>query len=167
MNRQLLSIAFLVLLVGISGAQDKKYAPTGTSIWSVAVPPFTTLSSSATSVKAVLTPSQSIVVTRIEAFSERGPLLPSGSGNPRQCPTKFALQISNGGTTHVVPISNAFRKDSSAETYSDSGKLNLVFSADAPITLSLVVPEPGFPPAQCTCNGLNVAIQYQSVNPTR
>ncbi len=160
-------VTAIVLLFGAISTAQVKETNIPPSTWSVAIAPFNT-QSPATAVKAILTPSQAIFVTRIEAFAERGPIVPTGSNLlAKPCPVQFALQISNGTTTQVIPISNQLRKSGSSETYTDSSRLNLSFAADVPVELSLIVPPATFPPVQCTCNGLNVAIQYRGAGSGR
>jgi hypothetical protein len=86
MKKPLFLVLVPLLLAGMAVGEGKENAPATQSVWSVAVPSFTAASGAANLVKAILTPSQSIVVTRIEAFSERGPIVPSSSGSPKPCP---------------------------------------------------------------------------------
>ncbi len=158
---RLMGIAFLLSAAAI--AQEKS-SNTALQVWTVPIGSFTA-ATPGVATKAVFTPDKPIVIRRIEAFSERGPVGSAGlGGQPKACSLQFALQISNGTSTQVVPISSEFVKPNSAETYTDSGRLNVRFAAGTRITLSLVSPKAGFPPAQCTCNGLNVAVQYETAN---
>jgi len=110
----------------------------------------------------VLTTPKPIVVQRIEAISNRGPVeIGRNTAEPVPCPLRYALEITNGMTTQAVPISNVFVNKRSSQTYTDSGGLNLSFRAGDRISLSLVLPQQSFPPVNCALNGLNVTVQYE------
>ena len=126
MNKAI-SLSAGILLLTSAIAQQK---PEHNAVWSVAVSSFTSSMPGATYTKAVFTPVRPIVVRRIEAFGERGPLVVSALNTPpKPCPVQFSLQISNGATTQVVPISGKFVKDA-PETYTDSGPLNLALGLE-------------------------------------
>lgn len=162
MRNSLFLIAILCLLTAVATSQET--ANTALQVWSVPIGSFTSERAGILT-KAVFTPVKAIVVRRVEAFGERGPVGGIGlTGEFKPCPVQFSLLISNGTRSQVVPISKMFVRPNSSETYTDSGGLNLRFDAGARITLSLVVPKPAFPPAQCTCTGLNVAVQYEAAS---
>jgi len=109
----------------------------------------------------VLTPAKPIVVRRIEAISNRGPVeISRNTIEPVTCPVRYTLEITSGLVTQTVPISNVFLSKGSSQTYTDSGLLNLSFSAGNRVTLSLVFPKAQFPPVTCALSGLNVTVQY-------
>jgi hypothetical protein len=64
--------AMVMLLVPVMpSAKDKKSDPGRFANWSVAVPALVSTSGPMTALEAVLTASQAIVITGVEAFSER------------------------------------------------------------------------------------------------
>jgi len=161
-----LVLSFLALSVGPaisqSGSNDHK-AP---SVWNIHTRDVTTLRAPQSDPIAVLTPTQPIVVRRIEALSIRGPVSATASAEPTACPLPFSLDITNGSETKSVPISTAFLKKGSGQTYTDTGSLNLPFAAGSRIAVALVVPAAGFPPTSCVLNGLNISIQFESAGAT-
>ena len=81
--------------------------------------------------------------------------------NPLNALSRFFLEITNGSVSQTVPISTAFLRKGSEQTYTDSGSLSLPFSAGNRISVALVVPASGFPPTSCVLNGLNISIQFE------
>ena len=152
---------FLVVVAGTGLAQNKSVQPIPFSIWSIHTPDDVIQGRSPYPI-GVLTPSKSIVIRRLEAISNRGPskgALPSG--DPIPCPVQYVLELSNGAVTQTVAISNNFLHDKTSQTYTDSGPLNLAFSAGNRILVSMVAPKPQFPAVSCTIMGLDITIQYE------
>ena len=155
-----LAIILVVVLVGWMLAQDSSEPKAAPALWNVhvtATPP-----AEGRWVKAIFTPKSEITVTRIEAFSERGPVAIAAIGRvPAECPLTYSLEISNGVTSRTIPLSRVFMKGS-ASIYTDSGTLDITFSAGTPVTLALINPPAGFPPAACGGSGYNVAVQFEA-----
>ena len=113
-----------------------------------------------------MTPIKPIIVRRIEALSNKGPTMGAlRTGEPIPCPVQYTLEITNGISTHTVPISNTFVGKMTSQTYTDSGTINVEFSAGNRIAVSLIAPKPQFPPVNCMIAGLNIAIQYELAEP--
>jgi hypothetical protein len=162
---------FLLLLAispGTMVAQNSSNEHKALSVWNIHTRDAITLRAAQSDPIAVLTPTQPIVVRRIEALSMRGPVSTTvTSPEPIPCPVPFSLEITNGRATKTVPISTAFLKKGSQQTYTDSGLLSLPFAPGDRIAVALVVPAAGFPPTSCVLNGLNISIQFESVNPVQ
>jgi|GraSoiStandDraft_43_1057313.scaffolds.fasta_scaffold132566_1 hypothetical protein len=142
-------------------AQNDDAPPTPFSVWSVHTPDVIVPGRTPYPV-GVLTPMKRIVVRRMEALSNRGPALGQDSSNqPVPCPVQYGLELTNGTITQTIPISNTFLSKNSSQTYTDSGLLNVEFSAGARIALSMVAPKAQFPAVTCAISGLNISIQYE------
>lgn len=122
----------------------------------------------------VLTPVQTIRVRRIEAISNRGPHLAgvgtglgTPAGDPIPCPLQYTLELTNGSQTETIPISNTFIGKKTTQTYTDSGPIDVEFSAGERILVSIVDPKPEFPPIACTFVGLDISVQYEVVAPKK
>lgn len=165
------SVYLFVLLLAVAvlemTAQDGSSHDKALSVWNIHSRDVITLQAEQKNPIAVLTPSQSIVVRRIEAISLRGPINRMTSSEPVPCPLPFSIEITNGSMAKTVPISTAFLNKGSEQTYTDSGLLNLSFAAGTRITVTLTVPGTGFPPTSCVLNGLNISIQFESAEPSR
>lgn len=114
---------------------------------------------------AVLTPAGPIVVQRLEALSNNGPVkgrLLNGQLIP--CPAQYTIELSNGVTRQQIPISNVFLNKESSQTYADSGPLALLFAAEGRITVTLLPPPKQYPPVNCSLEGLNITIQYTTAD---
>ena len=112
----------------------------------------------------VFTPPGAIVIRRLEALSNRGPMNGMRSnGEPVPCPVQYTIELTNGITTQQIPISNVFLNKETSQTYTDSGALSLLFIGGNRITAALLPPrKPQFPPVSCLIEGLNITIQYES-----
>jgi len=157
-------LSLLALSVGATVAQDSANNHKALSVWNIHTRDVITLRAAQSDPIAVLTPTQAIVVRRIEALSIRGPVVATASLEPTACPLPFSIEITNGSETKSVSISTAFLKKGSVQTYTDSGSLSLPFTAGDRIAVALVVPAAGFPPTSCVLNGLNIGIQFESVD---
>jgi hypothetical protein len=120
----------------------------------------------------VLTPEKPITIRRIEAISGSGPrYAPPLHGvqdpppEPIPCPSQYSIEITNGVTTHAVPVSNVFVEKKSSQTFTDSGPLDLSFAPKNRITVSVIAPKPTFPPVHCSLSGLDISIQYEPTEP--
>ena len=113
----------------------------------------------------VFTPPGPIVIRRLEALSNRGPMNGMRSnGEPVPCPVQYSIELTNGVTTQQIPISNVFLSKETSQTYTDSGSLSLLFAGKNRITATLLPPQkPSFPPVSCLIEGLNITIQYEAV----
>lgn len=164
MKSTLFAILMAVVIVP-SVAQSNTVKQTPFSVWSIHTPDVVIEGRSPYPV-GVLTPTQTIVVRRVEALSNRGPSMGSmPSGEPIACPVQYVLELTNGIVTQTIPLSNTFLTKSTSQTYTDSGPLTLEFPAGNRITLSMVAPKPQFPPVSCTIMGLNVTVQYEMAAP--
>ena len=113
---------------------------------------------------AVFTPPASIVVRRVEALSNSGPVKGKlANGELIPCPVVYTLELSNGTTTQVVPISNTLLNKSSSQTYTDSGPISVPFEGQQRITVTMLPPKPQFPPVNCSVEGLNITVQYEAL----
>lgn len=155
-------LAVLIAVVAVpSVAQSNNVQQTSFSVWSVHTPDIIVQGRSPYPV-GVLTPSQTIVVRRVEALSNKGPSMGSGaSGEPIPCPVQYILELTNGAVTQAIPISNNFLGKKTSQTYTDSGPISMEFSAGSRITVSMVAPKPQFPPVSCLIDGLDISIQYE------
>jgi hypothetical protein len=167
---------FCLVISAALAAQNKTSEQKPLSTWTVYGRQFTTALSSAPikrvpapQTMAVLTPSSSIVVRRIEAFSMLGPRQASlAQGlqlvSPAQpCPKQFFIIITNGAVTQSIPMSDKFLSKASLETYTDSGDLRLSFSAGNRITLSILAPDIEPPAPSCGAYDVTINVQYETV----
>jgi hypothetical protein len=93
-----------------------------------------------TTVLSDFTPSGNISLTRIQAH-----IVPA----PSSCPTPLRVQVSDGTSSSVLPITSASN---------DSGALSVQFNAGTPLHLSLL------PPSGCSIktSQLNMTVQYRA-----
>jgi hypothetical protein len=162
-----LVVAFVITVLQLSLAANAQSTPENTS---ASTPAFSTWSVHSPDVViagrtvyplGVLTPAGAIVVRRLEALSNNGPVkgrLLNGQLIP--CPVQYSLELSNGVTRQEIPISNTFISKDSSQTYTDSGPLALIFAPNARITLTLLPPPRQYPAVNCSLEGLNITIQY-------
>lgn len=161
-------LSILIVIVTTSCfAQNNSEHQMPFAIWNVHTPD-TIVESRSPYPVGVLTPTQTMVIKRVEALSNRGPnmgMLPSGE--PIPCTVQYVLELTNGTVTQTIPISNTFLHKKTSQTYTDSGLVNFEFPAGSRITLSMVAPKPQFPPVSCTIMGLDIAVQYEVVAPKK
>lgn len=154
-------VVALLCLLPQAIAQTNSENARGLSTWSIHSPEIVVARRTVYPL-GVFTPPGAIVVRRLEAFSNRGPMNGMRSnGEPIPCPVQYTIELSNGVTAQQVPISNVFLNKDTSQTYTDSGPLNLLFSGGNRITVSLIPPKPQFPPVSCLIEGLNITIQYE------
>ncbi len=160
-NAALTLVVALACLPAKIFAQTTSDTPKPFSTWSIHTPDVVVEGRSPYPV-GVMTPLKSINVRRVEALSNKGPTLgPMPSGEPIPCPVQYVLDLTNGATTQVIPISNSFLGKRTSQTYTDSGPVNLSFGAGNRITVSMVAPKPQFPPVSCVIMGLDITVQYE------
>jgi hypothetical protein len=160
-------IAILVIAALPCFAQSTAVKQVPFSVWSVHSPDIPVVERSPYPL-GVLTPGQTIVVSRVEALSNKGPSLGTWpSGEPIPCTIQYVLQLTNGAVTHTVPLSNAFLHNKTSQTYTDSGPIRVEFQAGTRIVLSMIAPKPQFPPVSCIIMGLDITVQYQLVAPKK
>jgi len=156
-----LFIAALVCLLPQAFGQANSENPKAFSTWNIHTPD-TIVEGRSPYPVGVLTPSKTIVVRRLEALSNKGPSAGTlKTGEPLPCPVEYVLELTNGAMTQTIPISNTFLNKKTSQTYTDSGPLNLSFSAGNRITVSMVAPKPQFPAVNCLIMGLDITIQYE------
>jgi hypothetical protein len=157
----LMLVAALLCLLPQAFAQSVAPTQKAFSTWNVHTPD-TVVEGRSPYPVGVMTPVRSIVVRRLEALSNKGPTVGSlPSGEPIPCPVQYVLELTNGATTQLIPISNSFLSKRTSQTYTDSGPLSLSFSAGNRITVSMIAPKPQFPPVSCFIMGLDITIQYE------
>jgi len=122
---------------------------------------------------AVLTPTNPIVVRRIEAFSMVGPRQSSVTqglqlvSQAKPCPLPFFIVITNGTVTQAIPMSSTFLSKGSFETYTDSGELRLRFSPGNRISLAVLPPDIEPPAPSCGAYDVTINVQYENDVPRK
>jgi hypothetical protein len=144
--------------------EKKPVIVSGPSVWSRSIEAFAVNGGEPAAVKSMMTADKEINVTRIEVFDEQGPRLNvSGINAPFvPCSPQPAITITDGLTTYTLPLSSGFLPKSAA-TFTDSGRLNLRFVADARISL-MVVPPQTRQSALCMAKQMNVLVHYMSIS---
>ena len=171
---------FCLVVTTASIAQIKTSERNALSTWTVYGRQFTTaLSSSpikqipAPQTIAVLTPSNPIVVRRIEAFSMVGPRQSSVTQGlqlvspAKPCPLPFFIVITDGTVTQSIPMSGTFLSKGSLETYTDSGDLRLRFSPGNRISLAVLPPDLEPPAPSCGAYDVTINVQYENDLPQK
>jgi len=165
-----LGVALLCLCTASITAQTISQPSNGLSVWNIhtfemGYPPNERRS---IYIFGVLTPEKPITIRRVEAISGSGPRsdpplhgTQSPPPEPVPCHATYLIEITNGVVTRDIPISNVFIEKKSSQTYTDSGPLQLSFAGQSRITVSVIAPKPGFPPAYCSLSGLDISIQYE------
>ena len=160
-NAAVILIVAILAMLPQAGAQNKPANPAPVSIWSVHSPDIVVARRTVYPL-AALTPPRPLVIRRLEAISNRGPL--NGlfaNGEPVPCPVQYVIEISNGVTSQQIPISNVFLNKETSQTYTDSGPLALAMASEKRITVTLLPPpKQQYPPVSCSIEGLNITIQY-------
>ena len=172
MKKAVVQNAVVALVLGLSChtlpamAQTPAEAPHPVSTWSVHSPDVIIAGRNVYPL-AMFTPGAAIVVRRVEALSNSGPVKGRlANGDILPCTVQYTLEISNGVSTVVVPISNTFLNKGTTQTYTDSGPISVPFDGEKRITATLLPPKPGFPPVSCGLEGLNITIQYEALQPS-
>jgi len=160
------------ILVCFAWAQSNPATKT-LSVWHIYGRQFTTVRSSSPipvappqETIAVFTPTEPIVIRRVEAISLIGPKeLRGGIGTQTPapnvpCPLPFSIVVSDGKVSQPIPISNTFIARGSTQTYTDSGAMNLPFASGSKITVAVVPPQPGISQPDCAVYDLNINVQY-------
>jgi hypothetical protein len=156
--------ALLLAVCATVSAQQNSTEHKPLSVWNIHTRDVSTVQPGQAPI-AVMTPAEPIMVRRVEAITMRGPIdLTVRTLEPKPCPLTFNLEITNGLVKQLIPISNQFIKKDSQQTYTDSGPMNLMFEAGNRVTVTLIVPNAGFPPTSCPINGMNISIQFEPVD---
>lgn len=154
---------FAVLcLISQAIAQANSHDVRAVSVWSIHSPEVVVARRPVYPI-GVFTPPGPIVIRRLEALSNRGPMKGMFSnGEPIPCPVQYMIELTDGITKEQIPISNTFLSKDTSQTYTDSGAISLLFTGGNRITVSLLPPQkPQFPPVSCSIEGLNITIQYE------
>lgn len=149
---------FLCVILGL--AQDTQ-SPVTLATWTTSIPAFRTDGDGKAITHSIFTPGLTIVITRIEAYSQQGPLqMHSYPQGPTVCSPQPSLQLLGAGVKYDLRLSSTFLPDSLA-TYTDSGPVNLSVAAGTRLNLLIVNPE-NRQQVPCDSREIKVVVQYRA-----
>jgi hypothetical protein len=162
------ALSFLALIgcLVFLAADQPKPAPVAvnTIIWTTSIESFSIGGGEPPSIRGMFTPDTDIYITRVDAFSRSGPRAAVNglSGQPVPCSPPPSIALTSGTSSFALPLNGKFLPKSNS-TYTDSGPMNLRFTAGAPIALAIVAPQQRLM-FECLTTQLNVQVHYKVVS---